>query len=56
LSLIFGGGLEVDLWSRFDLAIGIRNNRGLTELESANGAVAIETNTLGVLLHLSYNL
>ena len=56
LSLILGGGLEVDLWSRFDLAIGIRNNRGLTELESANGAVAIETNTLGVLLHLSYNL
>ncbi|MDB9776115.1 PorT family protein [Vicingaceae bacterium] len=46
LSLILGGGLEVDLWSRFDLAIGIRNNRGLTELESANGAVVIETNTL----------
>lgn len=56
LSLLLGGGVEVKCTDRIDLSLGIRNNRGLNGLESGNGVFTFETNTMGVLLNLSYNL
>jgi opacity protein-like surface antigen len=56
LSLLLGGGLEVKCTNRLDLSLAIRNNRGLTGLESGNGALTFKTNTIGLLVNLSYNL
>ena len=56
LSLLLGAGLEIDCGEKFDLGLGIRNNIGLTELKSAGGNLDLKTNTIGLLLNLSYNL
>ncbi len=56
LSLLLGGGVEVKCTDRIDLSLGVRNNQGLNELEIEGSNLNLKTNTLGVLLNLSYNL
>lgn len=56
LSLLLGGGIEVECTNRIDLSLGVRNNQGLNELEIEGSNLNLKTNTLGVLLNLSYNL
>ena len=56
LSLLLGGGIEFSYNERFDLSLGLRNNRALTELESENGFLGLKTDTFGAILGLHYNL
>ncbi|MEX2379327.1 MAG: outer membrane beta-barrel protein, partial [Vicingaceae bacterium] len=56
LSLLLGAGIEIKCNDHFDLGIGLRDNDGFTTLKSENEALELKTNTLGIMVNLSYNL